>query len=674
LDKKKNGNEVGNPIHWRKTLREQGPKALAKAVRNHQNTLVTDTTWRDAHQSLLATRVRTADILKAAEATNTAFNGTSDVFSLEMWGGATFDVSMNFLRECPWDRLEKLRERTPDMLFQMLLRGANAVGYTVYPDNVVYDFCKQAYKSGNDIFRVFDSLNYIENMELGVKAAVASGGFVEATICYTGDVTSNDPENKYNLKYYLAFAEKLVELGAHALAVKDMAGLLTPKATTLLVTELRKKFPETPIHLHTHDTAGMGVASMFAGAEAGADIVDGAIDAMSGLSSQPCLGALVAALGEKNNVDLDALQVLNEYWESVRHQYSPFEVQALSAAIGSNVYKHEIPGGQYTNLLFQSKQLGLDGRFTEVKKAYALANKLLGDIPKVTPSSKTVGDLAQFITTTKISEEELVQSAAILPLPNSVVEYMQGALGPPPGGFSEPFRTNVLKGRPLKDGRDCFVGRPGSELPSYDFKSAEKNLKEAYGEKRITNKEVLSHALYPSVFKDYLAFEKTFGDCSRLPTHMFLRPMTVGEESQLHLGQGKDYYIQLDHIDEFDEDLGTRTVTLEVNGENWFIRTPDIVTTEYSSDTSSGTSPKRREKKDPTNKGSIGTSMPGQIVAVNVEEYDEVKEGQTLFKLSAMKMETEIKAPMSGTITRLLAVQGDSVESDDLLAEIYSDD
>lgn len=341
-------NKVGEGLdapHWRKILREHGPHALATAVRSHQNVLVTDTTWRDAHQSLLATRMRTADLLKAAEATNAAFKGSSDVFSLEMWGGATFDVSYNFLRECPWERLEKLRKAAPDMLFQMLLRGANAVGYTVYPDNVVYEFCKQAYESGNDIFRVFDSLNYIENMELGIRAAAASGGFVEAAICYTGDITSKDPNNKYNLAYYLDYAQQLVDLGTHALAIKDMAGLLTPKATTMLVSELRAKFPDVPIHLHSHDTAGMALASMYAGAQAGADIVDGAIDSMSGLSSQPCLGALVAALGDKNNLDLDALQVLNEYWESVRHQYSPFEVQQLNAAIGSNVYKHEIPGG-----------------------------------------------------------------------------------------------------------------------------------------------------------------------------------------------------------------------------------------------------------------------------------------------------------------------------------------
>lgn len=670
LEKNKKGSVQEGP-HWRRILREQGPEALAKAVRNHHNALITDTTWRDAHQSLLATRMRTADLMKAAEATNTAFTG-SDVFSVEMWGGATFDVSMNFLKECPWNRLEKLRQEAPDVLFQMLLRGANAVGYTVYPDNVVYEFCKQAYESGNDVFRVFDSLNYIENMELGIKAAAASGGFVEATICYTGDVTNTDPANKYDLKYYLDYANQLIGLGAHALAIKDMAGLLTPRATTLLVSELRKQFPDVPIHLHTHDTAGMGVASMFAGAEAGADIVDGAIDSMSGLSSQPCLGAIVAALGEKNNLDLDALQVLNEYWESVRSQYNPFEVSSLSAAIGSNVYKHEIPGGQYTNLLFQSKQLGLSGRFAEVKKAYALANKLLGDIPKVTPSSKTVGDLAQFIVQTKISEEELVEGAATLPLPTSVVEYMQGALGPPPGGYPEPFRTNVLKGRKLKDGRDKFEGRPGSELPSYDFESAEKTLKEAFGPQRITRKEVLSHALYPAVFKDYLAFEKTYGNIEKLPTHLFLRPMSIGEESHLHIGPGKDFYIRLDHIDEFDKDLGTRTVHLQVNGENWFIRTPDTVTT-LESTSGGGGATKRREKKDPTVKGSLGTPMPGQIVAVDVEDGDEVTEGQTLFKLSAMKMETEIKAPIAGTVTRVLVSQNDIVEADDLLAEIYSD-
>ena len=327
---------------------------------------------------------------------------------------------------------------------------------------------------------------------------------------------------------------------------------------------------------------------------------------------------------------------------------------------------------QYTNLLFQSKQLGLSGRFAEVKKAYQMANTMLGDIPKVTPSSKVVGDLAQFIVGLKISDpEELVLNASNLPLPQSVVEYFQGALGPPPGGFPEPFRTNVLKGRPLKDGRAMFVGRPGAELPPYDFHAAAASLKEAYGNTRITFKEVLSHALYPKVFKEFMEFEKTYGKgiIEKMPTHLFLRPLSEGEETHLHLGPGKDYYIRLSSIDEFNKDLGTRVVTLEVNGEKWFIRTPDTVTT-LQSTMAGGVAPKRREKQDPTEKGSIGTPMPGMIVAVNVEEGDEVKEGQTLFKLSAMKMETEIKAPLAGVVTRVTVSAQDEVEGDDLLALI----
>lgn len=332
---------------------------------------------------------------------------------------------------------------------------------------------------------------------------------------------------------------------------------------------------------------------------------------------------------------------------------------------------HFIIDSQYTNLLFQSKQLGLSGRFAEVKKAYQMANILLGDIPKVTPSSKVVGDLAQAFLNLKISPEELVDNASNLPLPQSVVEYFQGALGPPPGGFPEPFRTNVLKGRPLKDGRAMFEGRPGAELKSYDFTTAEANLKKAYGDTRITKKEVLSHALYPKVFKDFMEFEKTYGKgiIEKLPTHLFLRPLSEGEEAHLHLGPGKDYYIRLSSIDKFNEDLGTRVVTLEVNGEKWFIRTPDTVTT-LQSTMVGGAAPKRREKKDPTEKGSVGTPMPGMIVAVSVKEGDEVKEGQTLFKLSAMKMETEIKAPMAGVVTRVTVEQNDSVEGDDLLALI----
>ena len=667
LSKKNTG--LSSP-HFRHILRQEGAKAMARAVRQHDRVLFTDTTWRDAHQSLLATRMRTIDMLKAAEATNRAYGGSQDVFSLEMWGGATFDVAMRFLHECPWRRLEALRAKVPDVCFQMLLRGANAVGYTAYPDNVVYAFCKQAYESGMDVFRVFDSLNDPENMRIGIEAAAASGGFVEAVLCYTGDVTKDVPGYKYNLDYYLTYADELMKMGAHALAVKDMAGLLTSRAAKVLISALRAKFPDTVIHVHSHDTAGAGVAAMIAAAEAGADIVDGAIDAMSGLSSQPCLGAIVSGVGpEQTNLDLDVLQQLNVYWESVRHMYLPFEVTELPSAIGSSVYKHEIPGGQYTNLLFQSKQLGLAGRFAEVKKAYTEANLVMGDIPKVTPSSKAVGDLAQFMLSMKLSSEELIANASTLPLPGSVIEYFQGALGVPPGGFPEVMRANVLKGRSLADGRSHFTGRPGAELPAYNFDASEVALKEAYGEARISFKDVLSHALYPDVFKGWMAWEKEYGAIDELPTNVFIRPLKPGEEVLVNVAPGKDFYIRLAHIDNYNEDIGTRTVTLEVNGEKWFIRTPDTLTPELMAGTG-GACKVRREKSDPTNKGSVGCSMPGVLVDCYVEVGQEVEEGQALFKLSAMKMESAILAPISGTVKRVLAEAGDNVEGDDLLAEI----
>jgi len=657
------------PAEWRKVLREQGPQALAKAVRAHPGLLVTDTTWRDAHQSLLATRMRTAELLTSAEATRAALG--ANAFSLEMWGGATFDVSMRFLKECPWKRLEELRKAVPDVPFQMLLRGANGVGYTVYPDNVVYKFCEQAFESGIDIFRVFDSLNYLPNIELGIKAASSAGGFVEAAVCYTGDVTNSDPTNKYSLDYYVDYCKKLVELGTHAIAVKDMAGLLTPAAATMLVGALREALPDTPIHVHTHDTAGTGVAAMVAAAEAGADIVDAAIDAMAGMTSQPSMGALVAATkGRGAHLDtglsIAALQPLNRFWEDVRALYLPFESGQLSGS--SDVYLHEIPGGQYTNLLFQSKQLGLTGRFTEVKRAYRQANLLLGDIPKVTPSSKTVGDLAQFMVAQGLTPEEVVEKAESLPLPSSVVEYFQGALGTPPGGFPEPLRTRVLAGRPLEDGRPFFDGRPGAELAPYDFAKSEEALKKAYGDKRITAKDVLSHAMYPSVFKDWQVFENVFGAMDQLPTHAFLNPMEVGDELSFKVDKGRRFYLRLAGISALDATSGSRTVTFEVNGERWFIRTTDETPTLVLG----GAGNSRRPKVDPTDEGAVGSPMPGVVVDVKVHEGAVVKAGETLFVLSAMKMETSIKAPRDGTVKTLLVNSGDNVEGDDLLATIVA--
>ncbi|GMH71564.1 hypothetical protein TL16_g05684 [Triparma laevis f. inornata] len=399
-----------NKLNTNKSLRQiyvsDGPEAFAKAVRNKKSLLLTDTTWRDAHQSLLATRVRTTDLLKIAQPTSVAFE---DAYSLECWGGATFDVSMRFLRECPWDRLALLREKVPDIPFQMLLRGANAVGYTAYPDNAVHEFCEMAQKTGMDVFRIFDSLNYVENMRLGIDAVGSAGGIVESAISYTGDV-SNPERGLYDLEYYLKLTEELKGLGTHVLCIKDMAGLLKPKAATMLVGAIRAEHPDLPIHVHTHDTAGTGVASMIACAEAGADAVDSAVDGMSGMTSQPSMGAIVAALQGTDldtGVDLEELSEINTYWEGVRGLYRPFESGQMSGS--SDVYVNEIPGGQYTNMLYQSKQLGLEAEWSGVKKSYASANRLCGDIPKVTPSSKVVGDLAQFMVANSLTERDVVE-------------------------------------------------------------------------------------------------------------------------------------------------------------------------------------------------------------------------------------------------------------------------
>ena len=635
----------------RQILVEEGPEGYAKAVRAHKGLLVTDTTWRDAHQSLLATRVRTQDLLTSAPYSNKVL---SNAFSMEMWGGATFDVAMRFLNECPWDRLEKLREQVPNVPFQMLLRGANAVGYTNYPDNVVHKFCEQAHESGVDVFRVFDSLNYLDNLQLGVDAAGQAGGFVEGTMSYTGDVSDPD-KGKYNMDYYLDLSRKLVDMGVHSLAIKDMAGLLTPRATSELVSALRAEHPDTPIHVHTHDTAGSGVASMIAAAQAGADIVDAAIDGMSGLTSQPSLGAIVANMRGTDfdtGIDLKDLGLLNTYWENVRQTYAPFESGQLSGS--SDVYEHEIPGGQYTNLLFQSKQLGLTEKWPQIKKKYAEANIILGDIPKVTPSSKVVGDLAQFMVAQNLSAMDVSEQADTLAFPQSVVQYLRGEIGIPPGGFPEPLRSKVLESRDLEP----VEGRPGASLKEYDFEAAEKQLKSTYGEKAITNKETLSHALYPNVFIDWKNFESVYGEVGSLPTHIFLNPLKEGDEISLKMAKGKDYLIKCISLGQVRED-GTRTVAFEVNGERWFMP----VTDKSSQDEGSV----REKARGP---GAVGSPMPGVIVDLKVKIGDEVKEGETVATLSAMKMESNIPATGSGTVSRVLVNIGDKVEGDDLLLQI----
>ncbi|CDS06225.1 Putative Pyruvate carboxylase [Lichtheimia ramosa] len=638
---------------WRKIIVEQGAEAFAKAVREYPGVLIMDTTWRDAHQSLLATRVRTVDLLRIAPATSHAL---SNAFSLECWGGATFDVAMRFLHEDPWDRLIKLREAVPNIPFQMLLRGANAVGYTSYPDNVVYEFCDKAVKAGMDIFRVFDSLNYVENMKLGIDAVKKAGGVVEASVCYSGDVT--DPsKDKYTLDYYLKLTQELVNEGIHILGIKDMAGLLKPEAARVLVGALRKQFPNLPIHVHTHDTAGTGVASMMAAAAAGADVVDVAIDAMSGITSQPAMGALVAALEQTNlgtGIRLDDIHALNAYWEQCRLLYSCFEANVKSA--DSGVYDHEMPGGQYTNLMFQAQQLGLGTQWKQVKKAYAEANQLCGNVIKVTPSSKVVGDLAQFMVTNNLSAQDVIDRARSLSFPTSVVEFFQGYLGQPYGGFPEPLRSNIIRDLPRID------GRPGATLPPLDLHKLKEELIEKYGP-NIRDYDVISAALYPKVFADYREMVNQHGDLSVIPTRYFLAKPEVGEEFHIEIEQGKTLIIKLLAVGSLSGD-GKRDVYFELNGE---ARVVGIV------DRSAAVETVTREKAKESNPGDVGAPMSGVVIEVRAKEGAHLKAGDPVCVLSAMKMETVVTAPVAGRVELVPIHEGDSLSSGDLVARLVKD-
>lgn len=638
------------PKGWRDIFLNDGPEAFARAIRKHEGLLIMDTTWRDAHQSLLATRVRTMDIAKVAPMTS---HTLSHAYSLEMWGGATFDVGLRFLRECPWQRLEKLRELVPNIPFQMLLRGANAVGYTNYPDNVVRRFVQTARDLGVDVFRIFDCLNFIDNLQLGIDAVGEAGGIVEAAVCYTGDV-SDPKRTKYSLQYYVDVAGQLVERGTHVLAIKDMAGLLKPKAAKMLIGALRDAFPEVPIHVHTHDTAAAGVASMLACAEAGADVVDVALEAMAGLTSQPAVGAIVAALQGTpldTKLELTELQVLSDYWEQARRLYAPFESGLKSGS--ADVYFHEMPGGQYTNLQFQANQLGLAERWPAIKRAYASANRLLGDIIKVTPSSKVVGDLAQFMVQNDLTEEEVVEQAETLSFPTSVVEFFHGMLGQPFGGFPELLREKVVRGG------KTFDERPGASLPPLDFDALRKDLREQHGP-HIREVDVISAALYPKVWKEYREFRDRFADVAVLPTRAFLAPLEIGEEISVEIERGKTLVIALDAIGELDED-GNRTVYFTLNGRPRSIHVPDETATAEAI---------VRERADPNDPGSVGAPMPGVVLEVQTKAGATVEVGDPLVVLSAMKMETVVASPVAGKVTRIEVAEGDSLAAGDLLVLI----
>ncbi|KAL7328553.1 pyruvate carboxylase, variant 2 [Mucor circinelloides] len=639
---------------WRKIIVEQGPEAFAKAVRAYPGVLITDTTWRDAHQSLLATRVRTVDLLRIAPATSHAL---ANAFSLECWGGATFDVAMRFLHEDPWDRLAALRKLVPNIPFQMLLRGANAVGYTSYPDNVVYEFCDKAVKCGMDVFRIFDSLNYVENMKLGIDAVKKAGGVVEATICYTGDV-SNPERKKYNLDYYVDLTQQLVNEGIHILGIKDMAGLLKPEAARLLVSTIRNKFPDLPIHVHTHDTAGTGVASMMAAAAAGADIIDVAIDSMSGMTSQPAMGAIVAGFEQTNlgtGIRMADVHAINSYWEQARLLYSCFEANVRAA--DSGVYDHEMPGGQYTNLMFQAQQLGLGTQWNQIKKAYQEANELCGDLVKVTPSSKVVGDLAQFMVSNSLSGKDVEERASSLSFPTSVVEFFQGYLGQPHGGFPEPLRSNIIREQTRID------GRPGATLPPLDMAKLKQELVEKYGS-NIRDYDVISAALYPKVFAEYREMVNQYGDLSVLPTRYFLSKPEINEEFHVEIEEGKTLIIKLLAVGPLNNN-GKRDVYFELNGE---ARVVGIV------DKNSALEVVTRERANLSNPGDIAAPMSGVVVEIRAKEGAHVKAGDPLAVLSAMKMETVVTSPVAGKVERVAVQEGDSLNSGDLVARIVKDD
>ena len=602
---------------WKYLLDKEGPAAYAKAVRENKGCLIMDTTWRDAHQSLLATRVRTVDLLNISKQTSYAY---SNCYSLECWGGATFDVAMRFLYEDPWDRLRKMRRAVPNIPFQMLLRGANGVAYSSLPDNAIYHFCEQAKRYGVDVFRIFDALNDIDQLEVGIKAVQKAGGVIEATVCYSGDMLN--PHKKYNLEYYMNLIEKIVKIGTHVLGIKDMAGVLKPKAATLLIGSIRKKYPDLPIHVHTHDSAGTGVATYVACAEAGADAVDTATDSMSGMTSQPSVGALLASLegtGLEPGLNRDHVRAIDSYWAQLRLLYSPFEAGLTGP--DPEVYEHEIPGGQLTNLIFQASQLGLGTQWAQTKKAYEQANDLLGDIVKVTPTSKVVGDLAQFMVSNKLNYDGVQKKAKELDFPGSVLEFFEGLMGQPYGGFPEPLRSDALRGRRKLD------KRPGLFLEPMDLAKIKKDINQKFGS--ASECDVASYAMYPKVFEDYRKFVAKYGDLSVLPTRFFLSKPEVGEEFSVELEKGKVLILKLLAIGPLSEQKGQREVFYEMNGE---VRQVTV------DDKKAGVENVSRPKADSNDTSQVGAPMSGVVVEVRVHEGGEVKKGDPIAVLSAMKM------------------------------------
>lgn len=632
-------------------LEALGPEGFARWMREQKQVLVTDTTMRDGHQSLLATRMRTHDIARIAR---TYAVKLPELLSLECWGGATFDVAMRFLTEDPWERLELIRKGAPNILLQMLLRGANGVGYTNYPDNVVTHFVRQAAQGGVDLFRVFDCLNWVDNMRVAMDAVGAEGKLCEAAMCYTGDIL--DPARaKHDLKYYTGLARELEKAGAHILAVKDMAGLLKPAAARVLFKALREE-TDLPIHFHTHDTSGISAATVLAAVESGVDAVDAAMDSLSGNTSQPCLGSIVEALtGTERDPGLDrgAIRKISFYWEAVRNQYAAFESDLKGPA--SEVYLHEMPGGQFTNLKEQARSLGLETRWHEVAQAYHDVNLMFGDIVKVTPSSKVVGDMALMMVSQDLTVSEVEDPARDIAFPDSVVSMLRGDLGQPPAGWPAGLQKKALKGEAP------ITVRPGSLIKQADLAARRAEL-ETKLERKVSENDFASWLMYPKVFSDFAAAQEVYGPVSVLPTPVYFYGMKAEDEIFVDIERGKTLVVRCLAIGDVD-DKGMVTVFFELNGQPRRIKVPD-----RAHGASAG---RARRKAEPGNDLHLGAPMPGVISAVAVVQGQAVAAGDVLVSIEAMKMETALHAERAGTIAELLVKPGDQIDAKDLLI-VYS--
>ena len=641
----------GDPAYGtRNILEEHGAQAVADWMSEQKQLLITDTTMRDGHQSLLATRMRSIDMIRVAPTYAANMPG---LFSMECWGGATFDVAYRFLQECPWQRLRDLRRAMPNLMTQMLLRASNGVGYTNYPDNVVQEFVRQAAETGVDVFRVFDSLNWVENMRVAMDAVVESGKVCEGSICYTGDLL-NPERSKYDLKYYVDMGKELKAAGAHVLGLKDMAGLLKPASATILVKALKEEVG-LPLHFHTHDTAGTAVATIVAASEAGVDAVDCAMDALSGNTSQATLGSVVEVLANTERdtgLDIKTVRQISDYWEAVRGQYAAFESGMQAPA--SEVYLHEMPGGQFTNLKAQARSVGLEERWHEVAQTYADVNQMFGDIVKVTPSSKVVGDMALMMVSQGLTRAQVEDPKSDVAFPESVVDMMRGSLGQPPGGWPKAIQKKILKGEKPS------TKRPGEELDPVDLEAVRADLSEQLDGMTIDNEDLNGYLMYPKVFLDYMGRHRVYGPVRTLPTHTFFYGMSPSEEISAEIDPGKTLEIRMQARSATNED-GEAKVFFEINGQPRTIRVPDRKIASAVA---------KMAKAEAGNPNHIGAPMPGVVATVAAQVGKKVKEGDLLLTIEAMKMETGIHAERDAVVKAVYVTPGGQIDAKDLLIEL----